>query len=139
MRADDSTAMIVETDTEGLAAEPAVLAIPATDIVADNDPLTGADPFDPLPQFRHCTCRPVSHDARQFHGEGPAAAKFHLKKIHADCADAQQHFADLGLRRRDCLPLQIFRRSEIPEDNGLHPGFHASRQEMTEDLVYCRC
>src|SRR5687768_10299593 len=102
MRADDSTAMIVETGTESLAAEPAVLAIPAADIVADDDPLTGADPCDAWPQFCHRTCRPVSHDARQLYREAPAAAKFHLEKIHADRADAQQHLAVLRFRRRDC-------------------------------------
>jgi hypothetical protein len=113
MGADYSAPMIVQARTKGLAAGPAVSAHSATDIVADDDTLTGSDPFHSLPQRRHFTCRPVSHDSGKIDLEGPAAANFHLKEVHADRANTKQYFTCLWLRRRHCLAPQILWRPEL--------------------------
>jgi hypothetical protein len=113
--------MIVEARTKGLAADPAIFANPATDIVANDDTLTGGDPVHSLGRLCHFTCRPVSHNSGKFNLEGPPTAKFHLKEVHAHRVYTKEYLACLRLRCRYCLPLQIFRRPELPQDNCAHP------------------
>jgi len=121
MRADDSAAMIVEAGTKGLAADAAIFANPATDIVANDDTQTGSDPFHSLAKLCHFTRRTVTHDSGKFNLEGPPTAKFHLKEVHAHRAYTKQHLTCPRLWRWYGLPPQVFGRPELPQDNCAHP------------------
>jgi hypothetical protein len=121
MRADHSAAVIVEAGTQRLATDAAVPAIAATDIVRNDDALPRRDAFDALPQCLDYACGPVPNDSRKLGlRERAAAAKFHLKEIHAHCAYTQEYFICLRLRGRHRLPLQVFRGAEFSQDNCAH-------------------
>jgi len=113
MGADHAAPMIVQTRAQRLAADAAILAVAAADIVADDDALTLVDAFDLRTQRSDNTRRPISHDAGERHLQSPAASKLHLKKVDADRGHLQQYFARRRLGCRDGLPLEIFGRSEF--------------------------
>ena len=143
MRADDSTAMIVEIGTERLAAEPAVLAIPATDIVADDDPPPGPIPSTPCPSSTTVPAGPFP----MMRGSSTATARPLRNSI-------WKRSTLTAPTRSSTSPAWGFGVGTVSHcrfsggPNSLRttacmlaftpPGM-GSPQEMNEDFVYCRC